>query len=208
MLHDTNLSDDEKAEALKRWWSENGKSVVGGVVLGLALVFGWQGWNEHQRSQAEMAAVEYDRFQVAIQKKDLDAAKLQAEKLSKDFAATAYDYFAAVDLAAEMTAAEDFAGARTQLDYAVSNADDDGLKQLAEVRLARLLVAMGETEAAAKLAQNRSGAFAAEFAQIRGDIERLAGNNEAAAKAYQQAMLSASANNRLLEMKLNEVKTN
>jgi len=29
------LNDEEQVEALKKWWSENGKSVVGGVVLGL-----------------------------------------------------------------------------------------------------------------------------------------------------------------------------
>ena len=63
MLNNTHLSDEEQAEALKRWRSENGKTNIGGIVLGLGLVIGWQGWNEHQRRQSEMATAEYDRFQ-------------------------------------------------------------------------------------------------------------------------------------------------
>ena len=34
-------TDEEKVEAIKGWWKENGISVVGGLALGLAAVFGW-----------------------------------------------------------------------------------------------------------------------------------------------------------------------
>ena len=134
-MFNTHLSDDEQAEALKRWWSENGKSVVGGIVLGLLLVFGWRGWNEHQQTQAELGAAEYDRLLVNLQKGEINAATKQAGKIAGEFGGTAYDFFAAMDLAKNMVASDDLDGAKLQLEFAVSNADDEGLKQLAFNRL-------------------------------------------------------------------------
>ena len=40
------MNDDDQVEALKKWWKENGKSIIGGVVLGRALVRGRNGLDE------------------------------------------------------------------------------------------------------------------------------------------------------------------
>jgi len=207
VLNNTHLSDEEKAEALKRWWSENGKSIIGGIVVGLGLVFGWQGWNEHQRSQSEMATAEYDRFQLSIMQSNLDAAQVQASKISEDYSSTAYDYFVALDLAKALVAKKDFEGARKQLELAIASADDNGLKLIAEARLARFLVDMNETDSARGLVKNAQGTpFAGEFAHIDGDIAVAAGDKASAAIAYQQALDAGAGNSQLLEMKLNETR--
>jgi len=207
VLNNTHLSDEEQAEALKRWWSENGKSIIGGIVVGLGLVFGWQGWNEHQRNQSEMATAEYDRFQLSIMQSDLEAAQVQASKISADYSSTAYDYFVALDLAKALVANKDFEGAKKQLELAIASADDDGLKLIAEARLARLLVAMNETDTARNLVRNAEGTpFAGEFAHIDGDIASVAGDRSAAGLAYQKALDSGAGNHKLLEMKLNETR--
>lgn len=207
MLNNTHLSDEEQAEALKRWWSENGKSIIGGIVVGLGLVFGWQGWNEHQRSQSEMASAEYDRFQLSIMQSNLDAAQVQASKISEDYSATAYDYFVALDLAKALVASKDYEAARKQLELAIASADDDGLKLIAEARLARLLVAMNETGSVPGLIGSAEGTpFAGELAHIDGDIASAAGDKAAARMAYQKALDSGAGNKQLLEMKLNETR--
>ena len=36
-------TDEEKVEAIKGWWKENGLSVAGGLAIGLAAVFGRRG---------------------------------------------------------------------------------------------------------------------------------------------------------------------
>ena len=207
MLNNTHLSDEEKAEELKRWWSENGKSIIGGIVVGLGLVFGWQGWNEYQRSQSEMATAEYDRFQLSLMQSDLDAAQVQASKITADYSATAYDYFVALDLAKALVAKKDYQSARKQLELAIAAADDEGLKLVAEARMARLLVAMNETDTARGLVSNAQGTpFAGEFAHIDGDIAIAAGDTAAAGVAYQQALETGAGNKQLLEMKLNETR--
>ncbi len=37
-------TEEEQVEALKDWWKENGRSLLLGVALALAIVFGWKGW--------------------------------------------------------------------------------------------------------------------------------------------------------------------
>ena len=39
-------TEEEQVEALKSWWKENGKSLIMGVVIAVAAVFGWRGWNQ------------------------------------------------------------------------------------------------------------------------------------------------------------------
>jgi predicted negative regulator of RcsB-dependent stress response len=207
VLNNTHLSDEEQAEALKRWWSENGKSIIGGIVVGLGLVFGWQGWNDHQRTQSEMASAEFDRFQMSIMQSNFEAAKVQADKIAADYSGTAYDYFAALDLARVLMDSKDLKAARQQLELAIARADDDGLKIIAEARLARLLVAMNETDAARELiSKGETTAFAAEFAHIKGDIAIATGDLDAARGAYEKALQGNAGNKPLIEMKLNEIR--
>ena len=52
---DANLTDEEKLELLKKWWKENGGSIITGVVLGLALLFGGKAWFAYQDRQAAPA---------------------------------------------------------------------------------------------------------------------------------------------------------
>ena len=37
-------TDEEKAEELKAWWKENGTSVMAGIALAVAALFGWEYW--------------------------------------------------------------------------------------------------------------------------------------------------------------------
>lgn len=207
MLNNTHLSDEEQAEALKRWWSENGKSIIAGIVIGLGLVLGWQGWSRYQIEQAEMASVEYDRLKSILQKNDVNAAGIQTNTIKQDYSATSYSFFAALDLAKKYVETEDYAKARSELEYAIANAADDGLKALAQARLARVLMAAGENDQALAIAnQNTNIAFAGDFAHIKGDIYRAKGDMASAKKAYAEALISSN-NSTLIEMKLNEVNT-
>ena len=105
-----------------------------------------------------------------------------------------------------MVESDDLAGAKLQLEFAVANADDSGLKQLAESRLAKVLLAMNDNNAAQALVNNQSGTvFAGEFAHVEGDILKAGGDSAGARAAYQRALDNNASNAPLIEMKLNEV---
>ena len=40
-------TEEEQIEAIKQWWKKNGSSLLIGVGLALAIVFGWQAWQNH-----------------------------------------------------------------------------------------------------------------------------------------------------------------
>ena len=53
------LSEREQLDAIKKWWSENGKAIVAGLIIGLGAVFGWQYWQRWQDRVAEEASALY-----------------------------------------------------------------------------------------------------------------------------------------------------
>ena len=51
--------DHEQSERVRNWISENGVSIVMGVVLALAGIFGWRQWQDYQVVQAPLAKEYY-----------------------------------------------------------------------------------------------------------------------------------------------------
>ena len=52
--------EDEQVAAVKQWWDENGKFVIGAVVLAIAGNFGWTAYKDNK---AATEAVQSDAFQ-------------------------------------------------------------------------------------------------------------------------------------------------
>ena len=54
-----NETEEQQIAALKKWWSENGSSIIVGIVLGLAGLFGIKAWMGYQDSLSERASTIY-----------------------------------------------------------------------------------------------------------------------------------------------------
>ena len=63
---DEYLTDQQQAEKLQRWWTENGAFVIAGRGSGVGGLFGWRQWENYQLAQAEMAAAAYEQLLLAI----------------------------------------------------------------------------------------------------------------------------------------------
>ena len=59
---DVHDSDAETVEKLKKWWDDNGRTTVFGLVIGLGGVFGWSGYNSYQEQNAEAASLLYQQI--------------------------------------------------------------------------------------------------------------------------------------------------
>ena len=60
-------TDEQQIAALKNWWQQYGRSLLTGVVLALALVFGWRAWQSHQSTESETAALQYQSIVAAFE---------------------------------------------------------------------------------------------------------------------------------------------
>lgn len=199
-------TEEQQVEAIKQWWKENGASVIGGVVLGMAAVFGWKAWVGHQAEVGTQASVLFERLAGSVDAGASEAAKAQAEQLIKEYEGTPYAWFAALAQAKVQVEAGDTKAARASLEWVLAQTDQPGVQQLARLRLARVQLSAGEMDAAAAtLAGVEAGAYGGEFANIEGDIARARGDLAAARTAYQHALENDVGNPRLVQMKLDDL---
>lgn len=203
------LSDEEQVAALKRWWDQNGKTLLIGIAVALVAVLGWRGYQSYSRDQAEAAAALYLTYQQerAAPTPDPDAMARTAEALATEYPRSAYRVFVLFYQAADAVTADDYELARQHLATAVDAAADARLRDVAAIRLARVLQQLGEPdEALATLSGVADDGFVAEAAELKGDILLAQGERAGAREAYQAALAAlGGAQSPLLEMKLENV---
>src|SRR5690606_15082160 len=165
---DDYLSDREQEEALRNWWRENWRWIIGGIVLGVALLAGWQWWRAHITQRAHDAGETFQEFQAAGD----DAQKAQAAlaELIAEHPSSPYTLQARLLQAKSHVEAGQYDEAATQLRAVIDKADDEELAQVARIRLARVLIQQGKHDEAMKLLDaEEAGAFAARVREVRGD---------------------------------------
>jgi len=203
---DVYRTEEEQVEALKRWWRENGKSIIVGLVLAIAAVYGYRAWDTHQQTQGEAAANIYlDLMDAAAlheeNPNEENSATLQhlISQLKEAFGSSVYAVYAALMAAKQAVADNDLKTAEQELRWAMENADSDSsIFFIARLRLARVIAAQeGEenTQRALELLTSvDAGAHTASYQEARGDIQLAAGRPGEALDAYQQALAAAQAN--------------
>lgn len=205
---DVYRTEEEQVEAIRAWWRENGRSAIFGVVLGLGAIFGWRGWQAWETARAEAASALYEEMMDAVRDgKSADATKA-GERLAGEYAGTAYAVFARMALAGVAMDAKDLEGAAGHLRRALEQDTTPALESEIRLRLARVLAARGEHDAALALFAGHSPAegYASAVDELRGDIESARGNLEAARAAYLKARSATTgAADALLELKLESV---
>lgn len=191
---DVYKTDEEQAEALKRWLRENGISLVSGVMLGLAVLFGIKSWSEYGVRKSEAASNLYVQF-TGASAQNLEEAVKHYDALIKDFSGSEYAVLASLQMAKLQLDKNDATAARAHLQWALDHAQTAGLQHSARLRLARLLLAGGDTDAADKLiAGIQDASHAALYEELRGDIARARGNLEEAHAAYERALAAMPQN--------------
>ena len=201
-------SEEERLEALERWWKENKSSVILGVALGSAVVIGWNMWQGNRQSMAEQASRVYQQMLKANEDHQPDSATKLAERLTASYPASTYAEFAQLYLAKARAETGDYAGARQILEHLVENTTDATTRQLARLRLGRAMLAAGDSAAGLKLVEPLSekdtGTFATLFEELKGDLYLAARRPVEARRAYEIAR-ELGEKSPLLELKLNEL---
>lgn len=182
---DIYASDEEKAEEIKQWWRDNGLSIVMGVGLGVAGLFGFRYWEAQQVAANAEAAVAYDAVMSAEN-------STEAERLRTEFPDSIYATLSAFKTAQKSLQAGDMEASKTQLSWVIEHAELAAHKDLANLRLARILLTEGAYDDAIAIADSTTNAaFSSLFDEVRGDIYTAQENKSAAYAAYQSALSTA-----------------
>jgi predicted negative regulator of RcsB-dependent stress response len=200
------LSDEEQVAVLKKWWDENGKALLLGLGVAVLAVVGWRYYQDYSQAQAEAAAALYQSYQQQRQAETPTPDELArlVETLETDHPGSGYRIFVLFQQSADAVAAEDYELAREHLSTAVASADDARLRDIARIRLARVLQQLGQSGAAlTSLSAVRGEGFFSEVAELKGDILLAQGDRDGATEAYIAARdVGAGGANPLLELKV------
>ncbi len=188
------LSEKEQIEQIRTWWSEYGGYVIGGLGLGIALLVGWNFYQDSiLEAQLEGSAM-FEEVAVHVSTGNLEDAETVVAELSANYGDTIYAsqaQFALARLYMDKNRDQDAADAlRNVLDGSSGNA----LKHVARTRLARILLYQGDAQGVLDLLEGQqSDAFAATWNELRGDAHHELGQIAEAAAAYQAALLDPMA---------------
>jgi len=206
---DIYASDDEKGEEIKQWWRDNGRSVIVGIVFGIALIFSGRYWLGYQATLTEQASLNYQQLATLLTEDKKVEANEKMLQLSNEFSATPYAVFGAFDMAKKAVEINDNAAAKIYFRWIIDHAELTGHKSLAQLRLSQLLLAESKFELAFELVnQPTSTSFKSLFSEVQGDILVAQGKDVEARAAYQTAMLTlgqGEPRQSILQLKLDDV---
>jgi predicted negative regulator of RcsB-dependent stress response len=184
------LSEKEQIEQIRSWWSEYGGYVIFGVAAGALLLFGVNYYKTSKlESQLEASAL-YESLTNSVASGNLEQAEVAADELDNAFAETSYaaqSKLAMARLYMDKNRDQDAADALSALLEAPASEE---LKQLARLRLARILLYQDKPQAVVDLLEGQeSSGFEPAFGEVLGDAYHALGRIAEAEAAYQAVLL-------------------
>jgi predicted negative regulator of RcsB-dependent stress response len=206
---ETYQTEDEQVQAIKDWWKENGRSVIAGLIIGIAAIVGYRYWTNYQTSQSEQASMIYAQVIASAANANRETAFEQGQNLISNYSGTPYASLTALTLAKLALDKSDYPTAATQLRWVLDNSSDTGLQHVARLRLARVLAAENKPDLALSLLnESDTSGFTTLYQETRGDILVQQGKVAEAAVEYSKALEDLEMNpqrRRILEMKFNDL---
>lgn len=201
-------SEEEQVAAIKGWWKENGTSSITGAVVGILLIAGWNFWQSYQQDKATQASALFSQLLESVSQEKNESVQKISERITGQYGSTAYATYAALLLAKTKVQQGDLESAKSILENQMREADSPELKNLARLRLIKIMQATADYEKGlqliAELDQSAVQGFAANYDELKGDLyvelERL----DEARTAYQSA-IRAGARSPLLQFKLDDI---
>ena len=200
-------TEEEQIEALKRWWKENGQATITGIIVGVAMILGWNFWQNYKRDQALQASALYEQLLTAADEGKVESADKIADRIDDQYKGIAYSTFAELIKAKIKVQQNDLEGAKQVLEATVASADNE-LSHVARLRLIRILLAKGEYEQGlqliAEVDPGSAAGFSGAYDELKGDLYVALDRSGEARTAYQAALRSGS-QSPLLQFKIDDL---
>jgi len=204
------LTEKEQLEALRAWWSENGSYVIGGVLVGVTIIFGWNRWQTGIADTEIAASTLFEDVMESSGRGNLDAAAVPAGELFSDYSNSAYAGQARLAMARMyMDSGRDQDAADVLRPLAESSSADE-LSLVGRLRLAKILLYQDKAQEVVELVSgNMETAFASRFNEVLGDAYVELGSYAEAEAAYVAALNDnpsiPTVDTALIQLKINDL---
>jgi predicted negative regulator of RcsB-dependent stress response len=183
------LSEQEQLEQLKKWWSDYGASIIIGALLAVVISLAWhfyQNQKDHDRMEASLA---YEQLLGAVEASDADKIQRQAQFIHQHYLHTAYASFALFVQAKQAAEQKRFDDAAKYLKTVIAETNALSLRQIARLRLARILIATNQAALALDTLQTLDDPhYEAMVHIVRADAYLSLGKKQQARDSYQQGL--------------------
>lgn len=164
-------SDEEQLEALKRWWKENGSSLLSGIAIVLVVWFGFGQFRDSRENASVGASLLYEQIAglaantitTGVSEDDLLAAQSLYSQLKADHDSSVYTRYAALMMARFHVEQQQLPQAAAELQWVLDNPDigflreaDEEIFIVARLRLGRIKLAQDDAQGALALIQAQS----------------------------------------------------
>lgn len=204
------LTEKEQLDLMRTWWAENGRYVIGGVVLGVAILYGWNSWRDSIASAELDSSEMYEEVMTNVGEGNADEAEAAATQLFSTYADSVY------------TAQGRLAMARLYMDngrdqdaadvlQALVDSDQSGeIGLIGRLRLARVLLYQDKADQVITLLEGHlDNAFGPRFNEVLGDAYAATGAYDDALSAYRAALSDGRSpsvvDNELIQLKINDL---
>jgi predicted negative regulator of RcsB-dependent stress response len=200
------LTDDEQLEAVKRFTREYAPVLIIGALIGAGALFGWRYYQTYQTQQGLKAAAQFAELSALAQGSDVAKSRQVADQLIQDYPSSPYADQAKLVLARIDVDAGQDANAIAPLTAVMNDSKDTELRQIARLRLARVLIDQGKPDDAIKLlSEANPGSFAGRYHEVHADALYAKKDTAAAITEYKAALDAADSGGvdaAMVEMKL------
>lgn len=181
-------NEDQQVEQIKQFLREYGIWIGAGIVIGLGSLFGWRAYQASTIEQQNQNTALYQQVSDQLQTDSTENPEA-AEQLLNELEGSSHAVVARLQMAQQAVQDGQLERAADILYAARENASEPTLKALATTRLARVQLALGEYDAAlSSLQPELPSSFAAQVAEVRGDVYLAQGDRDQARSAYETAV--------------------
>ncbi len=206
------LTEQEQIELLKNWIKQYSLVILAGVLMAIIAMSAWRFWDQRQNKIMDHASSVYDEMLTMRAQNEPAETAIQSKKLFSHYEKTVYGKMAAFMMARNAAVSSKYANAEERLQWVLKRSNVTALKQIARLRLARLMIAEGKPAAGIDMLQQVDDSnFNGLIDEVRGDAYLAMNNIDKAKTAYKLAISelpNADVVRPLLQMKYDNLTTN
>ena len=204
-------TEEQQAEELQKFWKQNGKTIIIGIILGVIGILGWEQWKSYRLGVMEENTHEYMTVIRNLTADYNENTVKAAETLINEHSGTIYAEIVAFNLATlAIDQNNDLEKAQANLEISIKSSDD-ALASESKMRLARVYAQENNFDAAYKILKELDqDIYGAAVSELIGDFKLLERKKDEARAAYQQAYDKIKdtpeiQGNQLLKIKLDDL---